>query len=52
MSGDTAQVASQAAGAILQAYAAEAKPPLTQELTARLHALLADTLHDQAGGAP
>lgn len=52
MSGDAAQVASQAAGVIVLAYAADAKPPLTQELTTRLHVPLADPVHDQAGGAP
>ncbi|MGX9981651.1 hypothetical protein [Methylobacterium fujisawaense] len=48
MSRDAAQVASQVADAIVTAYAAEAKPPLTQELTARLRAVLTDALQNQA----
>ncbi|MGH1575211.1 hypothetical protein ACRAWG_36905 [Methylobacterium sp. P31] len=50
MSSDATKRASQAADAIVQAYAAEAKPPLTQELAARLRAILDDALHDQAEG--
>jgi|GEM_PF-1179437 len=52
MSTDATTRAAQAPDAIVQAYAAEAKPPLTEALTARLHTLLADALHEQAGDAP
>lgn len=52
MSRDATTRAPQDPDAIVQAYAAEAKPPLTEALTARLHAVLADALRDQAGGAP
>lgn len=52
MSTDATTRAAQAPDAIVQAYAAEAKPPLTEELTTRLRDLLADALHAQAEGAP
>lgn len=52
MSRDATTHAPQVPDAIVLAYAAEAKPPLTEALTARLHALLADALHAQAEGAP
>jgi hypothetical protein len=48
MSRDATKAASPAADAVVLAYAAEAKPPLTQELTARLRAVLAEALHDPA----
>jgi hypothetical protein len=46
MSRDAETTASQAADAIVQAYAADAKPPLTEELAARLCAVLAEALRD------
>ncbi|MEE7449815.1 hypothetical protein MRF4_19445 [Methylobacterium radiotolerans] len=56
MSRDATTRAPQDPDAIVQAYAAEAKPPLTEALTARLRAVLADaladSLRDQAGAAP
>ncbi|MGT2478781.1 hypothetical protein ACU4GR_07680 (plasmid) [Methylobacterium oryzae CBMB20] len=52
MSRDATTRAPQDPDAIVQAYAAEAKPPLTEALTARLRAVLAEALRDQAGGAP
>jgi len=52
MSRDATTRAPQDPDAIVQAYAAEAKPPLTEALTARLRAVLADALRDQAGAAP
>ncbi|GEP12198.1 hypothetical protein [Methylobacterium gnaphalii] len=44
MSSDASKAASDRAEAIVQAYAVEAKPPLTQDLKARLHAILAAAL--------
>ena len=50
MSRDAEKTASQAADAIVQAYAADAKPPLTEELATRLRAVLADALRDPSEG--